>query len=123
MGQEGLRMNCIKCGISVQEPQVFCDRCLEDMEKYPVKPNIVVKLPVRPSAAPVKKKARRQKGTMQEEQLRHMRFKLRLAHTALIVVLVCFLVVTGMMLKLLSDSDQQYATGQNYGTMANTDPT
>lgn len=116
-------MNCIKCGATIQEPQVFCDRCLEDMKKYPVKPNVVVTLPNRPPIAPVKKRNRRQKGTMQEEQLRRMRFKLRLAHTALIVVLVCFLVVTGMMLKLLSDSDKAYATGQNYGTMSNTDPT
>lgn len=115
-------MNCIKCGVSVQEPQVFCDRCLADMEKYPVKPNVVVKLPIRPSVPPVKKKTRRQRGSVQEEQLRRMRFKLRLAHVTLIVVLVCFLVVVGMMLKLLSDSDKEYAPGQNYGTMASTDP-
>ena len=116
-------MNCIKCGVSVPESQVFCDRCLEDMQKYPIKPNIVVTLPIHSSVAPVKKRSRRQKNTPQEDQLRRMRFKLRLAHITLIVVLACFFVVVGMMLKYLSEPDKEYAPGQNYGTMVSTDPT
>ena len=40
-------MNCMKCGREIDEAQAFCAGCLEEMEKYPVKPDVVVKLPNR----------------------------------------------------------------------------
>ena len=39
---------CLKCGRSAGEDQVFCEACLKDMERYPVKPGTPVVLPVRP---------------------------------------------------------------------------
>lgn len=116
-------MNCIKCGVKIQEPQVFCGSCLKEMEKYPVKPNIQVTLPVRPKVPPAKKRARRQRGSVQDEQMRQMKIKLRLAHTALIVILIAFLVVSGMMFKFLTQPQNDYAPGQNYGTMPSAEPT
>ena len=94
-------MNCIKCGVNVPENQVFCDSCLADMEKYPVKPDITVTLPQRKTAAVSKKKNRRQRTTPPEEQLRRLKFKLRLAHVTLVVVFVCFLLVVAMLLQHL----------------------
>ncbi|MBQ7817354.1 MAG: hypothetical protein IJ388_00975 [Oscillospiraceae bacterium] len=94
-------MNCIKCGVNVPENQVFCDDCLSDMEKYPVKPDITVVLPHREEIPVSKKKPRRQRMLSPEEQLRRVKTKLRLAHLTLAVVFICFLLVAAMLLQYL----------------------
>ena len=45
-------MNCMKCGRELKEGQVFCDECLEGMEKEPVKINTPVLIPAQPKDAP-----------------------------------------------------------------------
>ena len=94
-------MNCIKCGVQTQEPQVFCDNCLADMEKYPVRPDITVTLPQRNEAPANKKKSRKQKSVSAEEQLRRTKSNLRLTRFALVVVFICFLLVAAMLLQYL----------------------
>ncbi len=116
-------MNCMKCGISISDQQVFCKDCLKDMERYPVKPNVQVSIPVRPVSTNSKKRNRRYRGSVQDEQVRRLKFKLRLAHTALIIVLIAFFALAGIMVKYLSESRTQYNPGQNYSTMPSTDPT
>ena len=94
-------MSCIKCGVNVPENQVFCDACLADMEKYPVKPDITVTIPQRKEIPVSKKKSRRQRILPPEEQLRRVKSKLRLAHLTLAVVFICFLLVAAMLLQFL----------------------
>ena len=48
-------LNCTKCGVELKNSGVFCEDCLADMEKYPVNPNVTVRIPYRPAPAPVKK--------------------------------------------------------------------
>ncbi len=93
-------MNCIKCGVKVPENQVFCDACLADMEKYPVKSDVTVVLPHR-EETPVTKKKSRKRTIPPEEQLRRVKTKLRLAHLTLVVVFICFLLVVAMLLQYL----------------------
>ena len=93
-------MNCIKCGINVPENQVFCDACLAEMEKYPVKPDVTVVLPPRKETPVVKKKSRK-RTIPAEEQLRRVKAKLRLAHLTLAVVFICFLLLAAMLLQYL----------------------
>jgi hypothetical protein len=93
-------MNCIKCGEKIPENQVFCDVCLADMEKYPVKPDVTVVLPHR-EETPVTKKKSRKRTIPPEEQLRRIKIKLRLAHLTLAVVFICFLLVAAMLLQYL----------------------
>jgi len=38
-------MSCLKCGQEVSAGQIFCDSCLADMEKHPVKPGTPVIIP------------------------------------------------------------------------------
>lgn len=38
-------MQCMKCGREIPAGDVFCQECLADMEKYPVKPGTVVHIP------------------------------------------------------------------------------
>jgi hypothetical protein len=39
-------MNCIRCGREIEEPNVFCEECLQEMEKQPVNPGTPIQLPV-----------------------------------------------------------------------------
>ena len=94
-------MNCIKCGADAQDSQVFCESCLTEMEKYPVKPDITVTLPHREDVPAGKKKNRRQKSVSAEEQLRRTKYALRLTRIALAVVFICFLLVSAMLLQHL----------------------
>ena len=64
-------MNCLKCGREIEEGQVFCNDCLVQMAKYPVKPGTAVQLPSRGSAAVSKKvHSRRRTKAAPEEQLK-----------------------------------------------------
>lgn len=40
-------MNCIRCSKETEENQVFCNECLKDMERHPVKPGTPIQLPNR----------------------------------------------------------------------------
>ena len=49
-------MNCMKCGRETQNEKVFCEDCLLEMEKYPVRAGSVVPV-FRQYEIPVLKKA------------------------------------------------------------------
>ncbi len=112
-------MNCIKCGVEIPENQVFCDNCLAGMEKYPVKPNITVNIPIRPASPPAKKKSRRLKYIKPEDSIRHLKTKVRILWLALLLVFAAFLIVAVMLMNLLDHQQLPIGTqpGQNYGTM------
>ena len=57
-------MNCMKCGREVDEGRVFCDECLEYMERDPIKMNTPVLIPAQP---PKKSSPRRQVVNPEEE--------------------------------------------------------
>ncbi len=112
-------MNCIKCGVEVKEPQVFCDQCLAEMEQYPVKSNITVTLPPQAKASASKKKSRRQRYMNPEDQIRQLRSTLRILSLALAVVFVAFVLVAAMMLNLLNEKEDKTPSGQEYNSAAN----
>ena len=63
-------MVCMKCGSKLETEQAFCQDCLLEMEKYPVKPGTVVHLPIRKEAPPVRKTVTHRRRTVNpEEQL------------------------------------------------------
>jgi hypothetical protein len=52
-------MNCLKCGTEISAEQVFCESCLADMAKHPVKPDTPVLLPTRSKPLPAKRTHRK----------------------------------------------------------------
>ena len=52
-------MNCLKCGQEISGEQVFCDSCLADMERHPVKPGTPVIIPKRSKPLPSKRPHRK----------------------------------------------------------------
>ena len=116
-------MNCMKCGTEIKEPEVFCEKCRAEMEKYPVKPNISIQLPRRIQTAPVKKKTKKQRYAKPEDQIRYLKTKHRWMTLTLVVALLAFGLLSVLMLRLLEDKDTGFGIGQNYGTMASTEST
>ena len=105
-------MGCMKCGRDVEEGQVFCPVCLENMEKYPVKPGTPVHIPVRRQDPPVRRPARR-RTLSPEEQLRKLRRRNRsLAILAALLLVASVLLGTVAVRHFLEDKG--YSPGQNY---------
>ena len=101
-------MNCIKCGQELREQQVFCIRCLESMEHYPVDPAIPIQLPVHPvQPQPRKKSTRRRWPLSPEEQLPKLRSSIRLLLVALLALLLAFSVTVLLLLQLLDKRDKE----------------
>ena len=121
MGLEVLHMHCMKCGRKIEDQKVFCTDCLTDMERFPVKPDTTVHIPVRPAAPPVKKKTRRMRDAKPEDQVRHLKIAVRCLCIALAACFVAFIISAGLLLKMIDDKDGSYTIGQNYGTITDSD--
>lgn len=105
-------MNCMKCGREFESGGVFCEQCQAVMDKYPVKPNIVVQLPHSSTHARNSKVTRR--PLTPEEQIRLLkrqrrRLRFFLFITTVLMLLASFLAVYGLM-----DEEFQFLPGQNY---------
>lgn len=82
-------MYCLRCGNETTNEQVFCEKCLSNMERYPVKPGTPIKIPHRNTVTAVKKQGRRKALTPEEQVIRlkvHLRTLLALFGTAIILM-------------------------------------
>lgn len=111
-------MNCMKCGRETAEDQIFCDLCLEEMERYPVRPGTVILLPRRRTeAAPRKPVSRRKQTLSPEEQIRTLK-KLSRRLAAAVIVLLALLAATSYFAVLhLLEGDSTFLPGQNYSSV------
>lgn len=118
-------MQCLRCGREIPVGQVFCQDCLADMEKYPVKPGTPIQIPKRQEAAPAKKPAARRPSIPPEEQVK--RLKRRLWLVSVVLVLVLALGLAGVVVWM--DLDHKWANegkplpGQNYSSVTGTEST
>lgn len=112
-------MNCLKCGREIEEGQVFCNDCLVQMAKYPVKPGTAVQLPSRGSAAVSKKvHSRRRTKTAPEEQLKALKKRIRILSALLSVCVVLLIVLSVVTLWYMSAN--RLLPGQNYSAVTTT---
>ncbi len=110
-------MHCMKCGVKIDDKAAFCEKCLREMEKYPVRPNTLIQLPVRSTQAVAKKKPRRRE-LKPEERVRLQRKVIGGLALALAVMLVAFAASAFLILTLLEERENYRNIGQNYGTIA-----
>ncbi len=110
-------MQCMKCGRDLQPGQVFCDECLAEMEKYPVKPGTVVLLPryQRPNIQP-KKTVKR--GVPLEEQLRKAKNRNRLLGWLLTASITVAVGLGCLAAALYIEYDGKFLPGQNYSVIS-----
>ena len=110
-------MNCMKCGREIGEDAVFCDFCLEDMKKYPVKPGIAIQLHHRKETPAVKKTyVKRKQPPTPEEQIAKLKKRIRR--------LTILWLITALLLAAAIYPTVEYLTGrsitlpgQNYSTV------
>ncbi len=108
-------MNCTKCGREVSENVVFCQKCLNTMKQYPIKPGTVIQLPHRKAAAP-KKPASRRKLLSQEELVTQQK---KTIHWLWVALISTFLLLCLSVTLLFHSKQEQASTatiGQNYST-------
>ena len=107
-------MNCMKCGRETKEEAVFCEECLDHMDRHPVPPNTLVYVPSEKDRAATKKHTISHPMVSSEEQIK--RLNRRIHALSLVLGLMVGLVV---FLGLLSvDTLQQLNVsnliGKNY---------
>ncbi len=117
-------MNCVKCGREIENDQVFCPVCLEEMEQYPVKPGTVVHIPKHPEDETDKKPAPRKKPVpTPEEQIRRLKKKVMgLRMILVLMMLLCGLLSFGLG-KVIMELDFYRFLGQNYSAEETAAPT
>lgn len=96
-------MTCMKCGRKIPAGQVFCDGCLEVMEKYPIKPDTAVQLPRRSTQPVQKKQPPRRKQLTPEEQVPLLRRTCRRLMLCVIVLLLILSVTAVVVVLHLQD--------------------
>lgn len=107
-------MTCMKCGREIPAEQVFCDGCLEVMEKYPVKRDAAIHLPLRKEQSSSKKQGGRRRQLPPEEQVVFLRKRLRRARAAAVVLCLLFIVAAAGFVWQLLDNDATIPLGRNY---------
>lgn len=116
-------MNCMKCGRETVEGQVFCNACLEEMEKYPVKPGTVIQLPRRREDPAAKKTYSRRKNVQApEEQIRSLKKVIRRLIAAVLILLVLVAVSGYFAVCHLLENRDVFLPGQNYSAMSSPEP-
>ncbi len=110
-------MNCVKCGREIEENQVFCETCLEEMKQYPVKPDTAIHIPSHKQEDELKKANPRKKLLLSpSEQIQKLKRKiLRLRILILLLVMLCG-ALSYVLARTVEELDFQRLLGQNYHT-------
>lgn len=117
--QEVIHVKCMKCGAGIRAGQVFCEECLADMEKHPVKPGTPVILPRREKQSAPKRNWKRARKP--EEIISRLR-RTVIVLMALIAVLAAALTISIHLLVTRADlGNPNQLPGQNYGTSESID--
>ena len=113
-------MGCLKCGRDVEEGQIFCHACLENMERCPVKPGTPISLPRPREEATARKASRLKLPLAPEEQVKRLRRRCRWVAGLAVLFLVASIVLGIVFLRHLR-ADQKPQRGQNYSAMETTE--
>ena len=111
---------CPKCGRDAAENMAFCAECLAEMEKYPVKPGVVVLLPQHEKPAKVTK--RRHTSVPVEEQLIKLKKRVSALALALILALGAAGVLGWMVATDFFEDSPVKLPGQNYSSETPANP-
>ena len=114
-------MFCLKCGTEINEKAVFCQQCLAEMEKYPVKPDTKFFIPQRKAPSVTKKVTSRKKVISPEEKVTRMKKAIQVLSIVLAVSLMTLVLSVALLLDSMSKETAEESIGQNYGTIEHAD--
>ena len=104
-------MQCMKCGREIPAGEVFCQECLNDMRKYPVKPGTAVNIPKQP---PLKRAQDRRPVITPERRIEMLTRRVRVLGWLLTLAVAVSICLGALTLSLLQDGETGFAIGQNY---------
>lgn len=110
-------MNCLRCGRETEEDRPFCDRCMKEMEKCPVRPGTAVMLPHRQETPPIKK-GKRHAPPSSEEQIKSLKKQRNILRAVLCAVILLLLAV--LILERAQPVKEYLRPGQNYSAVETT---
>lgn len=108
-------MNCLKCGQECMNEDVFCQNCLLEMEKYPIRPGTVVLLPRKREPAVIRKTPKRH-GPTAEEQIKGLRKQVFILTVLLILCMTAIVLMFKPTMHYVLD--EHVPVGQNYSSVA-----
>ena len=117
MQKEAAQLHCMKCGKEISEKQVFCDSCLEVMERFPVNPGTRILLPNRSAPAVSKKTASRKRELTAEERLARCRKAIQVLSITLAVAIIALCLSISLLVDNLISETPNRVIGQNYSTV------
>lgn len=110
-------MNCLRCGVQVEPPNVFCPQCQAEMAKHPVPRDAAVILPTREPRTPRRAYA----PVDPQDQINQLKKKNRSQRRALWVFVPLCVLLLGLLLYVVQGLWKQYpAIGQNYKSNVST---
>ena len=111
-------MGCLKCGRDTISDQVFCVDCQLEMQKYPVLPGTVVKLPDRKTSSAAKKQSKK-RTVPPEEQVKTLKKRCR---TLMILLLIVTAIAAALAIPAVKHlTEGNHKIGQNYTTVITSD--
>jgi hypothetical protein len=106
------KKKCLKCGRDCSQDQAFCGECLNEMERYPVKPGVVVLLPQQQRSKPA---PRRHTAPSPEEVVVKLKKRVLILWVALILTLTVLGVLGWLTAAgFFSSEETKLLPGQNY---------
>ena len=114
-------MFCLKCGAEINEKAVFCQQCLVEMEKYPVKPDAKFFIPHRKAPSVAKKVTSRRRIISPEEKVSRMKKAIQVLSILLTVSLLALVLSIFLLVDSMTTKTPEASIGQNYGTMEQAD--
>ena len=96
-------MKCLRCGNNALDEQLFCDECLADMEKHPVKPGTPIHIHKRTEGTTVKRANFRLAVSKWQDRI--FRLKYTIFWLIIIIILLIAVLTIGicMMLHITPD--------------------
>ena len=117
MQKEAAQLHCMKCGKEINENQVFCDSCLEVMDRFPVKPGTRVLLPNRATPTVSKKTTTRKRVLTLEERLSRSQKAIQVLSIALAVTIFALCLSISLLVDNMNAETPNRVIGQNYSTV------
>ena len=111
-------MQCMKCGREIPAGDVFCQDCLRDMARYPVKPGTAVHIPKQP---PAKRPQDRRSHISAERKAEILTRRVRILSWLLILAIAMVICLGALTLSLLQNGEEGPIIGQNYSSVEQTE--
>ena len=110
-------VQCMKCGREIYAGCVFCQECLTEMDKYPIKPGTVVTIPKQPEKKPVD----RRPAVTPEQKIRTLTRRIRILSWVLTLLIALLIAMGALAFTMLEEPEEVPDIGQNYSYEAQTE--